>query len=79
MAVEVMPTTPALTDTFLHVLSLADASVLCRTRCHSHRCHGNVGAEVSNRVVLFSKTGALVNDVTYPVWSSGPVHHLRPA
>ena len=34
------------------------------------------GAEVSNRVVLFSKTGALVNDVRYPVWSSGTVHHL---
>jgi Heparinase II C-terminal domain len=74
--VEVMPTTPALTDTFLHVLSLADASVAAAPVASLIDTTAISGAEVSNRVVLFSKKGALVNDVTYPVQSSGLVRHL---
>ena len=74
--VEVMPTTPALTDTFLHVLSLADASVSAAPVATLIDAQTMSGAEVSNRVVLFSKAGALVNDVTYPIQSSGLVRHL---
>jgi Heparinase II C-terminal domain/Heparinase II/III-like protein len=74
--VEVIPTTPALTDTFLHVLSLADASVSAAPVATRLDATAMSGAEVSNRVVLFSKTGALVNDVTYTVSSSGTVCHL---
>jgi hypothetical protein len=74
--VEVRPTTPALTDTFLHVLSPADASVAAAPVATRIDAQTMSGAEVSNRVVLFSKQGALVNDVTYAVRSSGPVRHL---
>jgi Heparinase II C-terminal domain/Heparinase II/III-like protein len=74
--VEVMPGMPALTDTFLHVLSLADASVAAAPVATLIDATAVSGAEVSNRVVLFSKKGTLVSDVTYPVRSSGSVRHL---
>jgi hypothetical protein len=74
--VEVIPTKPAQTDIFLHVLSLADASVSAAPVATRIDATAMSGAEVSNRVVLFSKTGALVNNVTYTVSSSGTVRHL---
>jgi Heparinase II/III-like protein len=74
--VEVMPTTPALTDTFLHVLSVADASVAAAPVATLIDAAAMSGAEVSNRVVLCSKKGSLVNDVTYLVQSRGLVRHL---
>jgi hypothetical protein len=74
--VEVIPTTPAQTDTFLHVLSLADASVSAAPVATRIDATAMSGGEVSNRVVLFSKAGALVKDVTYTVSSSDTVRHL---
>lgn len=64
--VEVQPSTPALEDTFLHVLAMADDGTAApeATLVSSDTM---AGAVVQHHVALFSKTGTPVSAATYSV------------
>lgn len=74
--VEVLPSTPALEDTFLHTLSVAEEGT---TAPEAVLINGDTlsGASIQNRVALFSKTGMLVAHATYTVdHLVGESHHV---
>ena len=71
------PTSAAKDNTFLHVLYLTDASVASMPPVSLIDVQDMYGAQVGDRVVLFSKTEVLVDVITYSVeGSSGAVSHL---
>jgi subtilase family serine protease len=74
--VEVQPTTASTADTFLHVLAVSTDAVAEMPPTRLIDAGAAHGAEVGDRVVLFGKTSAPVQDVEYDVQSGAAVRHL---
>jgi hypothetical protein len=83
--IEVEATAPANNDFFLHVLYPCDASVTQMPDTRLVESNNMVGAEIVNdRVILFARTPAAVDSVTYTVASSDTsslhtICNLRPS
>jgi heparin/heparan-sulfate lyase len=75
--VEVSPTVAVLDDIFLHVLSVGNDSVPAMAPATRIDATSLVGAEMGDRVALFSRTGTPVSGDAYTVTSAaGIIHHL---